>query len=282
MEEVQTLRTDAETGQLIESGLRNAREAIDREDLEAKVKGVYRQVALAPEGKYHFEVGRPLAERLGYPGPLLDAIPARSVESFAGVGYFFDLARLSSGERVLDLGAGSGTDAFAAAVSVGKEGSVVGLDMTPEQLHKAGELLKGGAFPNVDFRQGHIEELPFEDSSFDCVISNGVINLSPDKAAVFTEAARVLRSGGRLAIADIVSGRALTPEIVFNTELWAACVGGAEQLSVYEQLIADSGLTLRERKKNPYAFLSGRARRATDTYGITSLSLVASKDSKAH
>ena len=254
----------------------------DRVDLEVKVKDVYRQVALAPEGKYHFEVGRALAQRLGYPARLLDAIPAGAIESFAGVGYFFDLARLSAGERVLDLGSGSGTDSFAAAVSVGSDGQVVGLDMTPEQLHKAGELQRAGGFPTLAFREGHIEALPFDDGSFDCVISNGVINLSPDKAAVFNEAARVLRGGGRLVIADIVSSRALTPEIVCNTELWAACVGGAEKLDVYEQLIADSGLTLGERKKNPYEFLSGRARRATDTYGITSLSLVASKDSEVH
>ncbi|MGX9900035.1 methyltransferase domain-containing protein [Arthrobacter sp. SA17] len=242
MEEVQTVRNDIEN--LIETGLRNAREAVDRADLEAKVKGVYRQVALAPEGKYHFELGRSLAERLGYPVPLLDAIPAGAVESFAGVGYFFDLARLSPGERVLDLGSGSGTDVFAAAVSVGHGGSVTGLDMTPEQLHKASGFLKGGAFPTVDFRQGHVEELPFEDASFDVVVSNGVINLSPDKAAVFREAGRVLRKGGRLVFADIVTSRPLTPQIVCDADLWAACVGGAEQMDVYQQLIADGGLRL--------------------------------------
>ncbi|WP_461164704.1 methyltransferase domain-containing protein [Arthrobacter sp. R4-81] len=276
MEEVQTVGADME--KLIEAGLRNAREALDRADLEAKVKGVYRQVALAPEGKYHFELGRSLAERLGYPVPLLDAIPAGAIESFAGVGYFFDLAGLSPGERVLDLGSGSGTDVFAAAVSVGASGSVVGLDMTPEQLRKASGFLKGGAFPNVDFRQGHIEELPFEDASFDVVISNGAINLSPDKAAVFREAERVLRKGGRLVFADIVTSRPLTPQIVCDADLWAACVGGAEQIDVYQQLIADSGLRLGERKRNPYEFLSGRARNATDRFGVMSLSFAATKD----
>ena len=275
MEEVQTVRNDVEN--LIEAGLRNAREAVDRADLEAKVKGVYRQVALAPEGTYHFELGRSLAERLGYPVPLLDAIPAGAVESFAGVGYFFDLARLSPGERVLDLGSGSGTDVFAAAVSVGHGGSVMGLDMTPEQLHKASGFLKGGAFPTVDFRQGHIEELPFEDASFDVVISNGVINLSPDKVAVFREAKRVLRKGGRLVFADIVTSMPLTPQIVCDADLWAACVGGAEQMDVYQQLIADSGLRLGEQKRNPYEFLSGRARKATDRFGVMSLSFAATK-----
>lgn len=275
MEEVQTVRNDVEN--LIETGLRNAREAVDRADLEAKVKGVYRQVALAPEGTYHFELGRSLAERLGYPVPLLDAIPAGAVESFAGVGYFFDLARLSPGERVLDLGSGSGTDVFAAAVSVGPGGSVTGLDMTPEQLHKASGFLKGGAFPTVDFRQGHIEELPFEDASFDVVISNGVINLSPDKVAVFREAERVLRKGGRLVFADIVTSRPLTPQIVCDADLWAACVGGAEQMDAYQQLITDSGLRLGEQKRNPYEFLSGRARKATDRFGVMSLSFAATK-----
>lgn len=276
MEEVQSLPTEVET--VIEAGLRNAREAVDRADLEAKVKGVYRQVALAPEGKYHFELGRSLAERLGYPVGLLDAVPAGAVESFAGVGYFFDLSRLSLGERVLDLGSGSGTDVFAAAVSVGEDGSVVGLDMTPEQVNKANGFQMGGAFPNVVFRQGHIEELPFEDGSFDVVISNGVINLSADKAAVFLEVQRVLRKGGRFIFADIVTSRPLTPQIVCDADLWAACVGGAEQVDVYQQLIADSGLRLGERKRNPYEFLSGRARTATHKYGVMSLSFAATKN----
>ncbi|WP_426998017.1 methyltransferase domain-containing protein [Pseudarthrobacter sp. N5] len=143
--------------------------AADRVELEAKVKQVYRAVAQNPAGNYHFRMGRVLAEQLGYPPPLLDAIPAGAVESFAGVGYFFDLAGLKPGEKVLDLGSGSGMDVFTAAIEVGGGGQVVGLDMTEEQLEKAEGLRTMAGFPQVTFIQGHIEDLPFEDATFDCI-----------------------------------------------------------------------------------------------------------------
>ena len=136
-----------------------------------------------------------------------------AVESFAGVGYFFDLAALHPGERVLDLGSGSGTDAFAAAHLVGHSGRVVGVDFTREQLEKARRLAAAGLDQVVEFWERRIEVLPMADAAFDCVISNGVINLSADKENVFAEAARVLRPGGRLAIADIVTEQQLTDAI---------------------------------------------------------------------
>ncbi|MHA7298360.1 methyltransferase domain-containing protein [Pseudarthrobacter sp. MDT3-1] len=249
--------------------------AVDRTELEDKVKQVYRAVAQNPAGKYHFKMGRGLAEQLGYPAWLLDAIPAAAVESFAGVGYFFDLADLRPGEKILDLGSGSGMDVFAAAVTVGSGGQVVGLDMTEEQLEKADGLRKEGGFPQVAFAHGYIEELPFDDASFDCIISNGVINLSADKAAVFREAARVLRPGGRLAVADIVTERPLTQQIVCNIDLWAACIGGATQEDTYQELIAGSGFALKTLRTNPYEFLSDSARAATTKYGVRSLSILA-------
>lgn len=249
--------------------------AVDRSELEIRVKEVYRAVALEPAGKYHFRMGHALAEDLGYPRQLLDRIPARAIESFAGVGYFFDLADLVPGEQVLDLGSGSGTDVFAAALEVGEGGQVTGIDMTEEQLEKAEGLRRESAFPQVSFIQGHIEELPFADASFDCVISNGVINLSPDKAAVFREAARVLRPGGRLALADIVTTEPLTPQIVCDTALWAACVGGASQADTYRQMITAAGFVIEKQRRNSYEFLSGRARAATRTYGVLSLSFLA-------
>ena len=202
---------------------------IDPAELTTKVNDMYRQVAEQPDGAYHFEIGRSLAERLGYPTDLLDQIPAGAVESFAGVGYFLDLADLHPGDRVLDLGSGSGMDAFAAAHLVGATGSVIGVDFTPEQLAKARHLAAHAGLTHAEFLEGRIEQLPVPDASIDCVISNGVINLSPDKARVFAEAARVLRPGGRLAIADIVTERALTDAIVSNTDLWASCIGGAAQ-----------------------------------------------------
>jgi arsenite methyltransferase len=201
---------------------------VDTNELEAKVRQMYRQVAQQPHGAYHFEMGRPLAERLGYAVEVLDRIPPGAVESFAGVGYFFDLAALRVGERVIDLGSGSGLDVFYAAQQVGPTGRVLGVDFTPEQLDKARRLAADTAVEHVEFREGRIESLP-DDDGFDCAISNGVINLSPRKERVFAEAARVLRPGGRLAVADIVSETQLTDAIVGDADLWASCIGGAAQ-----------------------------------------------------
>jgi SAM-dependent methyltransferase len=166
---------------------------VDRDLLEGQVQEMYRQVAREEEAQLHFAVGRSIALRVGYPGELLDAIPAEALASFAGVGYHLDLAALAPGEQVLDLGSGSGTDVFCAAVQVGASGHVVGVDFTDEQLGKATRLRDRDGFTQVEFVEANIEALPFEDASFDAVISNGVINLSPVKHRVIGEAARVLR-----------------------------------------------------------------------------------------
>jgi arsenite methyltransferase len=251
---------------------------VDTQELAEKVQKIYRQVAEHPRGGFHFEMGRPLAERLGYPSELLDAVPPDAVESFAGVGYFFDLAALRPGERVLDLGSGSGTDAFAAAHLVGQFGRVVGVDFTLEQLEKARRLATATGLDRlVEFWEGRIEMLPMADAAFDCVISNGVINLSAGKARVFAEATRVLRPGGRLAVADIVSEQQLTDAIIGNAELWAACIGGATQEDTYRALIESAGLMVREVRRNDYGFISDRARAATTRYGVKSISLLAIK-----
>lgn len=248
---------------------------VDVGELEARVKDMYRHVAEEPDGDYHFELGRSLAERLGYPAEVLDRIPSESIESFAGVGYFFDLAELSEGESVVDLGSGSGMDVFFAASQVGATGTVVGIDFTIPQLEKARRLADDNRFAQVDFREGRIEDLPLEDASVDCVISNGVINLAPEKDRVFAEAARVLRPGGRLAIADIVSEHQLKASIVCNAELWAACIGGAAQEDAYRQAIEGAGLAIEEIKENPYEFISERAAGATEKYGVKSVSVLA-------
>lgn len=254
---------------------------VDVEDLTAKVKAMYKAVAERPDGHYHFELGRGLAERLGYPGTILDAVPAAALESFAGVGYFFDCAGLAEGETVLDLGSGSGTDVFFAALQVGDGGHVTGVDMTVEQLDKAERLAADAGFGHVGFTNGRLEELPLADASFDVVISNGVINLVADKARAFSEAARVLRPGGRLAIADIVTELELTEAIVCNADLWASCIGGATQQDRYRRLIEASGFTIDLMKENAYEFLSNSAREATETYGVKSISLLARRKGPA-
>ena len=246
-------------------------------ELEAKVKDMYRAVAQDPDGSYHFELGRGLAERLGYPGSVLDAVPEAAVESFAGVGYFFDFAALREGEEVLDLGSGSGMDVFVAANQVGPSGRVAGIDMTREQHDKSEQLRVQGGFLQVSFTMGHIDNLPFDDASFDVVVSNGVVNLAGDKARVFAEVVRVLRPGGRLAMADIIAEIELTESIVTNTDLWASCIGGAAQQDAYQEAIETAGLRLELMKKNPYWFLSEQARDASARYGVKSVSLLASK-----
>jgi arsenite methyltransferase len=255
----------------------DATSLVDGERLEAEVKEMYRHVAREDEAALHFEVGRGLAEHLGYPTELLDAIPQEALASFAGVGYHLDLAAIGPGETVLDLGSGSGTDVFSAAVLAGASGRVVGVDITDEQLGKAGRLRDRDGFGQVELVEAHIEELPFEDASFDVVLSNGVINLSPVKGRVFAEAARVLRPGGRLALADIVSGRPLKERTRRNVELWAACIAGAIPRTSYLEAIEGEGLQVRDVRRNDYRFVSERALDACSTYEVESISLVAVK-----
>jgi arsenite methyltransferase len=248
---------------------------VDLADLDRHIAEMYRDVANGAVRDLHFPTGRTLAEALGYPPELLDRLPAEAVSTFAGVGYHLGLARLLPGERVLDLGSGSGMDAFAAAVQVGPNGSVTGVDITPEQLAKAERL---GRDEGVSFRRERIEELPFENGSFDVVISNGVVNLSPDKRRVFAEAARVLRPGGRLALADIVTERQIATRTACQADLWAACIAGASQRELYLADIAASRLEVQLVRTNPgYRFTSERAQRTSEKYAAHSISLLATR-----
>jgi arsenite methyltransferase len=245
-------------------------------ELEERVKRMYEEVALEPEREFHFETGRPLAERLGYPAADLDRIPAGAIESFAGVGYFLDLAAIEPGDTVLDLGSGSGMDSFLAALATGPSGRVIGVDMTDKQLAKAERLAREEDFAGVEFRQGYIERPPVEDATIDCVISNGVINLSPDKPAVFAAAARALRPGGRLALADIVSAKQLPEGVTCDASLWAACIGGAMQRDSFREAIEAAGFEVETWRENgAYRFVSEQADNATEKYGVISISLLA-------
>jgi SAM-dependent methyltransferase len=249
---------------------------IDVNSLRDKVKVMYQAVAEEPHGNFHFEMGYDLAARLGYPRDALDAIPIEAVESFAGVGYHLRLADLRTGEHVVDLGSGSGMDAFVAARRVGSTGQVVGDDMTDAQLAKARRLAERDGYANTRFESGLIEDAPVADGWADVIISNGVINLCSDKAAVFAEIARILKPGGRMAISDIVTEKQLTEAIVCDVNLWASCIGGAMQQDDYRAAIESAGLAVAVVQENPeYGFISDSAQGATTTFGVKSVSVLA-------
>jgi arsenite methyltransferase len=193
---------------------------IDVETLRCEIRKTYARVSTEPESDFIFPTGRAWALDLDYPSELLDRVPDASADSFAGVANPFSLAPLQPGEQVLDLGSGAGTDSLVAAQMVGPEGRVVGLDMTAEMVAKARASAAAMGATNVAFVEGDAERLPFGDASFDVVISNGVIDLIPDKDAVFAELHRVLRPGGRLQLADVTIQRPVSDEGRRNIDLW--------------------------------------------------------------
>lgn len=193
---------------------------VDAAVLRQQVREKYREVATDPGGEFHFHTGRPLAARLGYPDVVVDPLPDAAVESFAGVANPFALRTLEPGERAVDVGSGSGFDTIVAAGQVGPGGRVVGVDMTEEMLTKARRTAAQLGLAQVEFREGLAEEIPVPDRWADVVISNGVINLCADKAAVFAEIRRVLRPGGVLQFADIANGRPVPVEAMRDVDLW--------------------------------------------------------------
>ncbi len=193
---------------------------LDFEQLREAIRQEYAEVALKPEQGFHFHTGRPLARLLGYDDQWLEGIPERSIESFAGTGNPFSLGLLQPGERVVDVGSGAGIDSLIAARMVGSEGRVIGVDMTPAMLEKARRSAYEGGFTNVEFRQGLAESLPVLDSWADVVISNGVLNLTPDKDAALREMARVLKPGGRLQIGDILVQKPVPESAKRDIDLW--------------------------------------------------------------
>jgi arsenite methyltransferase len=194
--------------------------AVDAQALREQVRDKYREVAVAPDAVYHFHTGRPLAARLTYHPTVVEALPDRAVESFAGVGNPFALRALQPGAQVVDVGSGAGFDSFVAATQVGSEGRVVGIDMTPEMLAKSRATAAALGFDHVEFRDGLAEALPVDDGWADVVISNGVLNLCADKRAAFDEIWRVLKPGGWLQFADIANGRPVPAEALRDIDLW--------------------------------------------------------------
>jgi arsenite methyltransferase len=192
---------------------------IDVDVLKGEIKKTYASVSEEPERDFIFPTGRAWAEDLGYPEELAN-VPDTAVESFAGVANPWKLGRLAPGERVLDLGSGAGTDSLIAAQMVGEAGHVTGIDMTPQMLAKARAAAAEMGADNVDFVEGEAERLPFDDQNFDVVVSNGVIDLIPDKDAVFAELYRVLVPGGRMQIADVTIQNPVSEEGRRNIDLW--------------------------------------------------------------
>ena len=193
--------------------------AVDVATLKREIRKTYASVSQEPERDFVFPTGRAWAEDLDYPTELAN-VPETAVESFAGVANPFSLGRLESGERVLDLGCGAGTDSLVAAQMVGPAGQVTGIEMTPEMLARARRAAAEMGAANVDFVEGEIEQLPLGDASVDVVISNGVIDLVPDKDRVFAEIGRVLRSGGRIQLADVTIQNPVSEEAKRDIDLW--------------------------------------------------------------
>lgn len=194
--------------------------ALDVGSLREAIMEEYDEVASDPHKGFHFHTGRPLARMLEYADEWLEGIPESSIESFAGTGNPFSMGRLRPGERIVDLGSGAGMDSLISAKMVGPEGHVIGVDMTPAMLEKARVAAEQAGLTNVEFREGYAEALPVDDGWADVVISNGVLNLVPDKVAALQEIARVLGPEGRLQIGDILVQKAVPESAKRKIDLW--------------------------------------------------------------
>ncbi len=194
--------------------------ALNIDELRDAIRHEYEAVAEAPDQGFHFHTGRPLAKVLGYQDEWFMGIPESVVDSMAGTGNPFSLGALQPGEKVIDIGCGAGIDSFIAAKMVGDSGQVVGIDMTPAMLQKAKTSAVEAGFKNVEFREGYGEALPISDGWADVIISNGVLNLMPDKNAALQEMARVLKANGRLQIGDILVEKPVPTSAKENIDLW--------------------------------------------------------------
>jgi ubiquinone/menaquinone biosynthesis C-methylase UbiE len=212
-----------------------------KDQIFSAVREMYSEVANLPSKQFHFPTGRSACLFVGYPEDLLDRLPASAVESFAGVGFPFRADFIRPGDRVLDIGAGSGTDTLIAARAAAPGGRVFALDMTPAMLAKLRKNVALAGAANVEVVEGNAESVPLPDASVDVVTCNGVLNLVPDKAKAFAEIFRVLRPGGRVQIADIVVGRPVGEDARGDPKLWAECVVWASLEEDYVELFRSVG-----------------------------------------
>ncbi|HJS19581.1 MAG TPA: methyltransferase domain-containing protein [Anaerolineales bacterium] len=211
------------------------------EELRTSIREEYSAVANEPERGFHFHTGRKLASILGYREEWLDMLPSSAIESMAGTGNPFSLGKLKPGEHVVDCGSGAGADSLIAAQMVGPGGRVIGVDMTPEMLSKARNNALEAGMTNVEFREGYLESLPVPDAWADVVISNGVLNLVPDKDAALLEMYRVLKPGGRIRIADIALQKPVPEDAKSDVTLWTGCIAGGLLKVQLERKVAAAG-----------------------------------------
>lgn len=212
-----------------------------RQKIRQAVCQMYEEVSTHPHLPFHFPVGKTAAEVLGYPKDVLNKIPPYCLESFAGVAYHFKTNPIGPGDTVLDIGSGSGTDLLIAGILTGKKGKVSGIDITDAMIAKAKKGVKTNGLANITIIKADAENLPFKTQTFDVVISNGVINLIPDKKKVFGEIFRVLKPNGIFNFADIVLGKAISEKSRQDPQLWAECIVGATQEVWYIEMIKQSG-----------------------------------------
>lgn len=229
--------------------------SVDIETLRTAIRAEYAAVAENPDQGFHFHTGAHLAAILGYPEKWIAALPPGAVESMAGTGNPFALGDLRPGERVVDCGSGSGADSLIAARVVGPSGIVIGVDMTPEMLAKARRNAEVASLRNVEFRKGVLEALPVPDGWADVVISNGVLNLVPDKTVALAEFFRVLRPGGRIQLADIVLDRPVPVGSKADVSLWTGCIAGGLLEDELASLVEGAG------------FREVEVRRGADVFG---------------
>ena len=212
-----------------------------REAIHRAVREMYTAVARLPKQKFHFPTGRAACEAVGYPPALLASVPERAIESFAGVGCPFAAGSVLEGDCVLDVGSGSGTDAFISATLVGPSGRVYALDMTPEMREKLRHTAAAANMGRVEVIDGDAESIPLPDASVDAVTTNGVLNLIPDKARAIAEIHRVLKPGGRLQISDIALARPVAERFRQDPQMWAECVVGAVEEERYLSMLRQAG-----------------------------------------
>lgn len=251
-----------------------------RDKIHHAICAMYEEVSTNPLKSFHFPIGEKAAALVGYPKSLLRRLPTLAAESFAGVGYHFKTNVIKKGDFVLDIGSGSGTDLLIASLLVGKRGKVVGVDITDAMIAKAKKAAKRNGFSNVFILKADAENLPIEDNSVDVVISNGVINLIPDKKKVFQEIYRVLKVGGILSIADIVLGNPISKESREDPMLWAECIVGASLENGYISLIRNVGfgeVKVRERLDYFTNSNSENTRKVADEYKAHAIIVKAKK-----